>query len=88
MDSPTNQPKKIKDIAFAKKETYMLQALHESLNQKIEDIIDFLAQNFNNTVRRIESGKGRSSKSHYDLTSRRSDVRCYECEGGDKRPLE
>lgn len=33
MNSPSNQSKKVKDISItAKKETYQLQALHESLN--------------------------------------------------------
>ncbi|KAF8107180.1 hypothetical protein N665_0125s0009 [Sinapis alba] len=84
MDSPIHQPKKVKDIAFAaKKDTNWIQALHESLNQKIKDSVDLLAQNFNNTLRRIESGQEKSSNSHRgrNQTSKKSDIQCYECEG-------
>ncbi|KAF8110262.1 hypothetical protein N665_0086s0097 [Sinapis alba] len=84
MESHIHQPKKVKDIAFAaKKDTNWVQALHKSLNQKIKDSVDLLAQNFNNTLRRIESGQGKSSNSHRgrNQTSRRSDIQCYECEG-------
>ncbi|KAF8051960.1 hypothetical protein N665_1635s0009 [Sinapis alba] len=84
MESPIHQPKKVKDIAFAaKKDTNWVQALHESLNQKIKDSVDLLAQNFNNTLRQIESGQEKSSNSHRgrNQTSKRSDIQCYECEG-------
>ncbi|KAF8052613.1 hypothetical protein N665_1537s0006 [Sinapis alba] len=84
MESYIHQHKKVKDIAFAaKKNTDWVQALHESLNQKIEDNVDLLAQDFNNKLRQIESDQGKSSNSHRgrNQTSRRSDIQCYECEG-------
>lgn len=67
MKSPSNQSKKVKDISItAKQETYQLQALHESLNQKVENSVSLMAWNFKYALRRIENGQGRSYNSDRD----------------------